>query len=93
MSTMCAFCEHALGLFDDDSAVEGVLELIVALCVLDGFVQDGDAGDVRQRLGELHIGVGHRSVVDRNRLRAPITVPPVERQRRRTRTRAHGMQG
>ena len=64
-------------MFDDDSAVEGVLELIVALlCVLDGFAcRMAMLAMSVQRLGELHIGVGHRSVVDRNRLRAPITVP------------------
>ena len=55
--------EHALGLFDDDPAVEGGLELFVDdLAAADRpFLQDADGGHVGQRLPEGQVGVGQRA--------------------------------
>lgn len=50
--------EEALGLLEDHPAVEGVLELLVdRFLVCGGAVLDeGDAGDVGERLGEAQVG-------------------------------------
>jgi hypothetical protein len=61
-----AFGEHAFGLFDDDAAVEGVVELVVeALGLVGGAVlQDGDGGDVGHGLGGVDVGLAHVAGVD-----------------------------
>ena len=60
-----ALIEHALGLLDDDPAVEGVLQLLGdhLLTAERALVQDADGGRVRQRLTELSgLGVPARRV-------------------------------
>ena len=55
-----AFRHHALGLFDDDAAVERVLELLIAQLRQCGghCLQDGDAGEIGQCPCELDVALG-----------------------------------
>ena len=72
-----SFGHHALGLFDDDAAVESVLELLVDDLGLERgpVLEDGDGGDIGQGLGGFDIGRCISPGSTWNRLRAPMTVP------------------
>ena len=56
-----AFGDHALGLLDDDAAVEGVVELLVDDLGLErgAVLEDGDGGDVGEGLGGVDVGLSH----------------------------------
>ena len=58
--------EDALGLFDDDAAVQRGLQLFGDdLAVTDGaFLQYPDGGDVGQRLAQAQVGLGERAGPD-----------------------------
>jgi hypothetical protein len=54
---VAAFGEDALGLFDDEPAVQGGLQLLGEdLAAADGaFLQDADGGHVNQRLSDAQV--------------------------------------
>ena len=72
-----SFCHHPLGLFDDDAAVESVLELLVEDLGLErgAVLEDGDGGHIGQGLGRFDIGPAISPGSTWNKLRAPMTVP------------------
>ena len=58
--------DHALGLLDDDAAVERVVELLVEDLRLErgAVLEDGDGGDVGERLGGVDVGSPHLARLD-----------------------------
>jgi hypothetical protein len=66
--------EDAFGLFDDDAAGEGGLQLLVEdLAAADGaFLEDADGGDVGEGLAEGEVGGGSGPGVWWNRFSAPM---------------------
>ena len=78
MSILRVLGQHPFGLLDDDAAVERVVELLVDDLGLEGgaVLEDGDGGDVGERLGGGDVGLApSRPGSTWNRLRAPMTVP------------------
>ena len=69
------FGDHALGLFDDHPAVEGVAELLVDELGLErgAVLENGDGGHVGQRLGGTNVGVSQLAGLDMEQVEAPIT--------------------
>ena len=58
--------DHAFGLLDDDAAVERVVELLVEDLGLErgAVLEDGDGGDVGERLGGVEVGWSHLAGLD-----------------------------
>ncbi len=83
---------HALGLFDDYAAVEGVLELLVHPLGLErgAVLEDGDGGHIGQGLGGFDVRPTHLAWLDLEQVERPDDRAPPAQGQRLDRTEAGG---